>query len=280
MPYYLYEPVCVLVLGKEQKVRERERENKWKKYGNQKKAKVQPSSLGWFDCPWSQDCAWLHSGIIITRFWLQLYLWVPSTSVFLIPTCLAKLFNIENCDSRGLFVDCLSCKTVYLTMPSVSNTLYTSWVCIYSMVVKINFHIGKNHFFSPVSGTNFRAGYACRGNAHIWLVGTRGRTSFLRWQKWNSSVETTVKEWLRACASIHHKELFIFFWLMTGIYGWSSITIQQLERFPKLFRISSWDTLHKHKTVFALQSWDTLLCGFLYLSLRLGVSPDLYLKLL
>ena len=24
--------------------------------------------------------------------------------------------------------------------------------------------------------------------------------------------------------------------------------------------------------VFALQSWDTLLCGFLYLSLRLGVS--------
>jgi len=26
------------------------------------------------------------------------------------------------------------------------------------MVVKINFHGGKNHFFSPVSGANFRAG--------------------------------------------------------------------------------------------------------------------------
>jgi len=46
------------------------------------------------------------------------------------------------------------------------------------MVVKINFHVGKNHFFSPVSGANFRAGYACRGNANIWLVGTRGKTCF------------------------------------------------------------------------------------------------------
>ena len=40
---------------------------------------------------------------------------------------------------------------------------------------------------------------------------------------------------------------------------WSSITIQQLEWFPKLFRISSWNTLHIHNMVFALQSWDTLL---------------------
>ena len=42
------------------------------------------------------------------------------------------------------------------------------------MVVKINFYGGKNQFFSPVSGANFRAGYACTGNAHIWLVGIRG----------------------------------------------------------------------------------------------------------
>ena len=46
------------------------------------------------------------------------------------------------------------------------------------MVVKINFHGGKNQFFSPVSGTNIRAGYACKGNAHIGLAGIRGKTSF------------------------------------------------------------------------------------------------------
>jgi len=31
-------------------------------------------------------------------------------------------------------------------------------------VVKINFHGGKNQFFSPVTRVNFRAGYACTGS--------------------------------------------------------------------------------------------------------------------
>ena len=106
------------------------------------------------------------------------------------------------------------------------------------------------------------------------------RTSFLRWQKWNSSVETAVKEWLRVCA-FHSSQTVVYFILVDDWNCWSCITIQQLERFPKLFRISSWDTLHIYNMVFTLQSWDTtLLCGFLYLSLRFGVSLDLYLKLL
>ena len=36
----------------------------------------------------------------------------------------------------------------------------------------------KTFFFSPVSGTNIRAGYACTGNALIGLVGIRGKTCF------------------------------------------------------------------------------------------------------
>jgi len=44
-------------------------------------------------------------------------------------------------------------------------------------VVKINFHGGKNQF-SPVTRASFRTGYACTGNALIWLVGIRGKSCF------------------------------------------------------------------------------------------------------
>jgi len=47
------------------------------------------------------------------------------------------------------------------------------------MVVKINFHGGKNQFSSPVTPANFPAGYACTGNALIWLAGIRGKTCSL-----------------------------------------------------------------------------------------------------
>ena len=43
-------------------------------------------------------------------------------------------------------------------------------------MVKINFHGGKNQFFSRWTRVNFRAGYASIGNTHIWLVGIRGKT--------------------------------------------------------------------------------------------------------
>jgi len=44
------------------------------------------------------------------------------------------------------------------------------------MVVKINFHGGKNQFSSTVTPANFRVGYACTGNTLIWLAGIRGKT--------------------------------------------------------------------------------------------------------
>ena len=44
------------------------------------------------------------------------------------------------------------------------------------MVVKINFHGGKNQFSSPVSPANFTDGYACTGNTAIWLADIRGKT--------------------------------------------------------------------------------------------------------
>jgi len=44
------------------------------------------------------------------------------------------------------------------------------------MVVKINFHGGKNQFSSPVSPASFTEGYACTGNAAIWLADIRGKT--------------------------------------------------------------------------------------------------------
>ena len=37
-------------------------------------------------------------------------------------------------------------------------------------VVKINFHGTKNQFSSPVTPTNFRAGYACTANTLVWLA--------------------------------------------------------------------------------------------------------------
>ena len=43
------------------------------------------------------------------------------------------------------------------------------------MVVKINFHGGKNQFSSPGTRANFRAGYACTGNTLIWLACIRGK---------------------------------------------------------------------------------------------------------
>ena len=65
---------------------------------------------------------------------------------------------------------------------------------------------------------------------------------------------------------VHHKQLYNFL-LVDGWNCSSSVTIQQLEQFPKLFRISSWDTLHIHNMVFALRNWDTTsLCSSLYLS--------------
>jgi len=44
------------------------------------------------------------------------------------------------------------------------------------MAVKINFHGGKNQFFSPVTRVNFHAGYTCTGNTLIWLAGIPGKT--------------------------------------------------------------------------------------------------------
>jgi len=38
---------------------------------------------------------------------------------------LNMLFNIKNCDSKLLFVDCLSQTTAYLTLSSINNALYT-----------------------------------------------------------------------------------------------------------------------------------------------------------
>ena len=53
----------------------------------------------------------------------------------------------------------------------------------------------------------------------LWLdpVQKKLRTSFRRWQRWNSSVETAVKEMIEIVClnSIGHKQLFISSWLMT-----------------------------------------------------------------
>jgi len=58
-----------------------------------------------------------------------------------------------------------------------------------------------------------------------------------------TEVETAVKKWFRVRA-FHSSQTVVYLLLVDDWNCWSSITIQQLDWFPKLFRISSWDTLH------------------------------------